>query len=83
MNTNSIQNRTPQKTRNLPIEQITPLECRMLLSHCCGKTPAQHKAYWEKWFNWFKSTDGQAYDAKCIECHKKGIIDPKYTWKCE
>lgn len=52
-----------QVTRGLPIEQLTPIECKTLLVHSDeSNTPERRHALWEKWSKWFESPDGMAWD---------------------
>jgi hypothetical protein len=50
--------RRVQATRNLPVDDLTPLECKALMVHSHDAGPERRKAYWDKWFAWFASPEG-------------------------
>lgn len=60
--------RRVQVTRNLTLDELTPLECKALLVHSDeSNTPERRKELWEKWFIWFQSPEGREYDRQQIQ----------------
>jgi len=55
-------------TRELPVRELTPGECRMLKVHCHNASPERHKAYLlrasgEDWSVYFNATEASKIQA--------------------